>query len=182
MPHSRVFLLLVFLSVACHGPALAQKRLGASAIRQFFRDTALITVTRFQAREFDLQISAQRDSLRATIKRERDLWRAQAPRNYRFLINVACFCPGPRGWQLMEVRSGQPLKAWDGAGKAASLTDWNTVSIDQMFDNLEKSAGRDGMMRVGFDPTWHYPTYAYTSAARVPDSWGVFEARALRPI
>jgi hypothetical protein len=28
----------------------------------------------------------------------------------------------------------------------------------------------------------HFPTYIRTSAARVPDSWGIFEARAVTPL
>ena len=177
----RRLLLLAFLSAGCHGQVLAQKTLGRGGITAFFRDTALVTVSRFDARDFDLRIPAQRDSLRATVKRERELWRAQAPKNYRFLLQVGCFCPGTRGWLLIEVRSGQPLKAWDRAGKAVSLTDWNTLSIDQVFDNLERSAGRPGTAKVGFDPRWHFPTYVYTAALPGPDMWGVLEARGLRP-
>jgi len=82
----------------------------------------------------------------------------------------------------MEVRSDRPLRAWDRTGNAVSLTDWNTLSIDGLFDNLERSADRDGLVQVAFDPRWHFPAYVRTVALPGPDAWAIIEARALRPI
>jgi hypothetical protein len=87
-----------------------------------------------------------------------------------------------RGWLLMEVRRGQPLRAWDRAGRSVALSDWDTFSIDGLFDMLERSADRDASVQVSFDPRRHFPTYIYTRALPGPDMWAIIEARGLRPI
>jgi len=147
-----------------------------------FKDTAGTSVFPADRQIFRLQTSAQRQSLRATIRKERQLWQAGKPRDYRYLLRVGCFCPGTRGWLLMEVRSGQPLRAWDRTGKSVGLTDWNTVSIDGLYDNLERSADINGEVQIAFDPRWHFPRYVSTVVAPGPDTWSITEARALRPI
>jgi len=95
-----------------------------------FKDTAGTSVFPSEGQIFKLQTPAHRQSLRARIRKERQLWQAGKPRDYRYLLRVGCFCPGTRGWLLMEVRSGQPLRALDRTGKSVGLTDWNTVSIE----------------------------------------------------
>jgi len=132
------------------------------------------------AKSFDLRTPGQRDSLRATLRKQRALWSAGGVRDYRFLLRVGCFCPGTRGWLLMEVRGGQPLRAWDRAGKAVPITDWNTLSIDGLFDNLERSLDRQGLVDIAFDSRRHFPTYVRTVTLPGPDSWGIIEARGLR--
>ncbi len=147
-------LVLGVLAGACHTPDPGKTRADAGVVA-FFKDTAFATGP---------------------------LWRAGSPRDYRFLLRVACFCPGVRGWLLMEVRSDRPLRAWDRTGNAVALTDWNTLSIDGLFDNLERSADRDGLVQVAFDPRWHFPAYVRTVALPGPDAWAIIEARGLRPI
>ncbi|MBI4501725.1 MAG: hypothetical protein HY700_11250 [Gemmatimonadetes bacterium] len=120
------------------------------------------------ARTFSLQTLGEGDSLRAAPRRERELWRAGSPRNYRFLLWVGCFCPGLRGWLLMDVR-GSEVRAWDRAGKPAPFNDWNTFSIDGLFDNLERAADRDAVVQVAFDPRGHFPAYVRTVALPSPD-------------
>jgi hypothetical protein len=95
-------------------------------------------------------------------------------------LRVGCFCPGARGWQLMEVRIGEPLRAWDRTGRSVPLTDWNTVSIDRLYDNLEQAVDRDREVQIAFDPRWHFPTYIRTRAMLGPDAWSNTEARAFR--
>jgi len=178
MTSARLFILLI-LGTACHSPAGAQKK---SVITPFFKDTTRGNGLGVPAgKEFDLRVPAQRDSLRALLGKERQLWRANRPRAYRFLLRVGGFCPGARGWLLMEVR-GPQLRAWDPAGKPAPLVDWNTFSIDQFFDSLEGSLDRTGTVLVNFDPRWHFPTYVRSVALPGPDAWSIVEARALRPI
>lgn len=147
-----------------------------------FNDTAGARVFPAEGQIFKLQTPAQHQSLRATIRKERELWQAGKPRDYRYLLRVDCFCPGTRGWLLMEVRSGQLLRAWDRTGKSVGLTDWNTVSIDGLYDNLERSADINGEVQIAFDSRWHFPRYVRTTALPGPDSWSITEARALRPI
>jgi hypothetical protein len=147
-----------------------------------FKDTASAGVFVAEGRNFDLRTAGERQSLRATIRKERDLWQTGKPRDYRFLLRVGCFCPGTRGWLLMEVRTGQPLRAWDRNGKSVTLTDWNTFSIDGLYDNLERSTDINGEVQIAFDPRWHFPKYVRTVVHPGPDAWSIVEVRALRPI
>lgn len=147
-----------------------------------FRDTAIASVFAADGQTFKLRTPVQRQSLRATLRKERDLWQARKPRDYRFLLRVGCFCPGTRGWLLMEVRNSQLLRAWDRAGKPAALTDWNTFTIDGLYDNLERAANIDGEARIAFDSRWHFPKYVYTVVLPGPDSWSTIEVRGFRPI
>ena len=185
-------LVLSCLIVACHRAVpvtpIPAKNVGPGPIVQdtagviaFFKDTGHV-VNFPEARAFRLQTPGQRDSLRTALREERTLWRASSPPDYRFLLRTGCFCPGGRGWLLIEVRRGQPLRAWDRAGRSAPLSDWDTFSIDGLFDFLERSADRDAAVQVSFDPRWHFPTYVYTRALPGPDMWAVIEARGLRPI
>jgi len=61
------------------------------------------------------------------------------------------------------------------------VSDWETFSIDGLFDRLEQSADRDAAVQVSFDQRWHFPTYVYTRALPGPDMWGIIEARGFRP-
>jgi hypothetical protein len=153
--------------------------------KAFFKDTGsagngLGTVP--GVRTFDLRAPGQRDSLRATLRKERELWRAGGVRDYLFLLRVACFCPRPRGWLLIDVRSGQPLRAWDKAGEAAPIVDWNTFSIEVLFDNMLRSADVDRLVKIAFDPRRHFPTYVYAVGIPGPDVWVIIEARGLRRV
>jgi hypothetical protein len=148
----------------------------------FFRDTAPNAVPAARGRSFDLQKPGDRESLRTTMKKERELWRSTKPRDYRFLLRVGCFCPGTRGWLLMEVRSGQPLRAWDRTGRSVALTDWNTLSVDGLYDYLERRIDGGGTVQIDFDPVWHFPRFISTNAVRGPDAWSVTEALSLRPL
>jgi uncharacterized protein DUF6174 len=184
-------LMLTCLIIACHRgvpetstPAknvrpgrIAQDTAGLLA---FFNDTGHV-VTFPEAQSFNLQMPGQRDSLRTALRSERALWRANSLSDYRFLLRTGCFCPGRRGWLLIEVRTGQALRAWDRAGRSAPLSDWDTFSIDGLFDMLERSADRDAAVQVSFDPRWHFPSYVYTRALPGPDMWGIIEARGFRP-
>lgn len=153
-----------------------------TSVSVLFRDTASSGAFFAGGQTFKLQTSRERQALRTAIKKERDLWRSSKPRDYEFLLRVGCFCPGTRGWLLMEVRSGQPLRARDRSGRSAALTDWNTLSIDRLYDNLEHAADRDGEVQIVFESRWHFPAYIRTSAARVPDAWSITEARGFRPL
>jgi hypothetical protein len=191
-------LVLGVISVACHKNAGVRRNgdvgtvikdtarvvvpITDTSVIALFKDTAVASVFSAEGQNFKLQTPAQRQSLRATIRKERELWQARKPRDYRYLLRVGCFCPGTRGWLLIEVRSGQPLRAWDRAGKSVGLTDWNTLSIDGLYDNLERSVDINGEVQIAFDPRWHFPRYVRTVVLPGPDAWSITEARALRPM
>ena len=168
--------------VACHRSARVIAPVPDASVFAFFKDTASARVFSARGEIFPLTTSSQRQLLHATLTRERALWRASKPRDYRFLLRVACFCPDIRGWLLIEVRTGQPLRAWDNTGKPAAIIDWNTFSIDGLFDDLDRAADNVGEAQIAFDPRWHFPAYVRTTAARVPDAWSYIDVRGLRPI
>lgn len=192
-----VLFVLGVLPVACHKSARVQSNADVRVIKDtarviapvtetsvvaLFKDTAGASVFSAEGQTFTLGTPRQRQSLHATLRKERELWRARKPRDYKFLLRVGCFCPGTRGWLLIEVRSGQPLRAWDRTGKPAALIDWNTFSIDGLYDDLERAADNVGKAQIAFDPRWHFPTYVRTVAVRGPDAWSFIEVRGLRPI
>src|SRR5712691_2119577 len=84
-----------------------------TSVPALFKDTGVVGVFSAEGQTFKLPAECQ--TLRAKYRKERELWQARKPRDYRFLLRVGCFCPGPRGWLLMEVRAGQPLRARDKA-------------------------------------------------------------------
>jgi hypothetical protein len=186
---------IVVSTFACHRSPRAQQDidvdrdvrnttredLNRDSVAVFFRDTSPSSVFSSPGRTFTLQTPRERQALRAIIKKERDLWRSSKPGDYRFLLRVACFCPGTRGWLFIEVRESQPLRAWDTRGRSAAIMDWNTFSIDTLYDNLERSAERDAEVQIAFEPRWHFPTYIRTRAGQVPDGWSIVEARGFRP-
>jgi hypothetical protein len=143
-----------------------------------FKDTVVTSVFSTDGQIFKLP--EQRQALLTTLRKERGLWQAKKPRDYRFLLRVACFCPGPRGWLLMEVRDGKLLRAWDRTGEAASLSDWSTFSIDGLYDNLERTDIK-GQVQIAFEPRWHFPKYVYTVVRPGPDTWSIIEAQGFRP-
>jgi hypothetical protein len=156
-------------------------RITDTSVIALFRDTGVVNVFSAEGQTFKLQTPAQRRALHAILRREREQWQARKPRGYKFLLRVGCFCPGTRGWLLIEVREGQPLRAWDRTGKSAALTDWNTLSIDGLYDNLERWVDINGSVKIAFDPRWHFPRYVYTLALPGPDMWSTIEARGFRP-
>lgn len=176
-------LLLSVSYAGCRRQAIANRDVtrDTTKVVEIFKDTAPARIFVEGAREFQLQTAAQRQAYRALVHSERKLWQANKPHDYQFLLRVDCFCPGTRGWQLMDVRSGQPLRAFDRNGKPAPITDWNTLSIDALYDNLERTADRNAVTRIAFDPRWHFPAYAQTSYLPGPDAWSIYEVRAFRP-
>lgn len=180
-------LVLGFSPVACRRPAPVQRNADVDPVVKdttgvvaIFKEPALSRVPIAGARTFRLRDPVQRDSLRATVSRERELWRANNLRDYQFLLRVDCFCPGRRGWLLMEVRGSRLLRAADSTGKSVALNDWNTSSIEGLFDDLERKVDIDGVVRVAFDPRWHFPAYISTVRLPGPDTWGIIEAREFR--
>lgn len=155
--------------------------LSAATVAAYFRDTTVGNVFSTEGQTFKPRVAAQRQSLYALIRKERELWRAAKPGEYRFLLRVDCFCPGVRGWLLIEVRKNRPLRAWDKTGKSVTITDWNTISIDDLYENLERYADQSAEVQITFDPRWHFPGFVRTSAG-MPDTWSITQLRALRPL
>jgi hypothetical protein len=151
------------------------------AIAALFKDTAPSNAFATEGRTYNVQKTADQQALQTALKRQRALWQAAKPTSYRFLLRADCFCPGPHGWLLLEVRSGQPLKAWDRTGKRVSPTDWAAFTIDQLYDGLGQTNNQMSQVQIAFDESWHYPRYLRTSMI-YPDGWSITQIRALRPL
>lgn len=168
------------MAVGCHRSRAASEQVADPVAVAVFADT-LRPAARDERGTFTLETPEQRQSLRRLLARERNAWNADKPSDYRFLLRVDCFCPGTRGWLLMDVRGGVLQRAWDRTGKQVSLTDWNTLSVDGLYDMLDRLAANSGRLQIAFDQRWHFPRYVYSSGLRLPDTWSMIEVGGFRP-
>jgi hypothetical protein len=196
MPRDAFKVMLGVFLVACHKTARVQDNPAVDRVIEdtatvvapiadptviaFFKDTAVGRVLAADRQIF--QLPAQRQSLQATLRKDRGLWQTGKPREYRFLLRVGCFCPGPQGWLLIDVQNGKPLRAWDRTGRPAPLADWNTFSIDGLYDNIERTAPINGEVQIAFDSRWHFPKFVHTVVLPGPDAWSTIEVRGLQAI
>ena len=150
-------------------------------IAALFKDTAPSNAFAVEGRTYNVQNAAERQALQTAVKRQRALWQAARPSSYRFLLRADCFCPGPHGWLLLEVRPGQPLRAWDRTGKRVSPNDWAVFTIEQLYDGLSQTNNQMSQVQIAFDERMHYPRYLRTSMI-YPDGWSITQIRALRPL
>jgi len=127
-----------------------------------------------------VQNPAERQALETTLARERALWNAAKPRDYRFLTRSECFCPGPTRWLLLEVRHDQPVRVWDANGRPVETTAYR-LNIDALFDNLARFPAALTQVQIAFDDQWHYPRFLRTSMA-YPDGWSIVVVRGLHPL
>ena len=197
----RPWLALGIVLLACHRNRPAQRDTGVTTVTRetttvsrdtpgvvdrsvaaLFKDTLPSHVFYARGRIFRPQEPTLRKEFLTALKTERDLWRSKKLTHYKYLLRVACFCPGTRGWLLIEVDNARVLRAWYPSGKSAELTDWNTISIDALYDNLERMGDKNFEVQIDFDSRWHFPTYTRASGARMPDGWSIIDARALRLI
>ena len=176
----RITIAVAVTFIACHRSTPGELPVRNQSVIGSFRDTVPAIVLSSGGQEFKLSTPAERAALRRVINRERGLWQSIKPADYKYLLRVGCFCPGPRGWQLIEVRDGRLVRAWDSTGRPVELTDWNTITIDRLFEVLDRAVDTNLAVRVAFEARWHFPTFIYTSGPRTPDGWSTFEARAPR--
>lgn len=149
-------------------------------IAALFKDTARSNAFATEGRTYNVRNAAERRELQAVLSRERALWQAAKLVSYRFLMRADCFCPGLRGWQLLEVRPNQPPRVWDRTGRRVT-SEWSTFSIDMLFDGLTRPNEQLSQVQIAFDERLHYPRYLRTSMI-YPDGWSITLIRALRPI
>lgn len=169
--------LVLAVALACHRrPA----RVAEPTRAAFLADTAVGVQGNADARELNTGRAAQRDSLRALLRRERALWNARKPTTYRFVSRISCFCPGQRGWVLIEVAGGEVTRATDQRNQPVPLTDWTVFTIDKLFDDLQRPDDRARSVGITFDKTWHFPAYVSTSVTPGPDMWSTYEVRGFR--
>lgn len=168
------------VATGCHHQRPATDVSRDPSIAALFRDT--ISATRYlgEGRSYNVQNPTERQALQTVVARERALWNAAKPRDYRFLTRSECFCPGPTRWLLLEVRLDQPVRVWDASGRRVESTAGG-LSIDALFDNLVRARYALTQVQVAFDEQWHYPRFLRTSMA-YPDSWSIIVLRAFHPL
>jgi len=169
-----------FVLVGCHHQRPANYNSRDSSIAALFRDTIPSTRYPEQGRTYNVQNPAERQALETTLARERALWNAAKPRDYRFLTRSECFCPGPTRWLLLEVRHDQPVRVWDANGRPVETTAYR-LNIDALFDNLARFPAALTQVQIAFDDQWHYPRFLRTSMA-YPDGWSIVVVRGLHPL
>ena len=150
-------------------------------IASLFKDTTASNALVGEGRTYNVQQPPQRQALHDVLNRERRLWQATKPANYRLLFKAECFCPGPQGWLLMEIRAGLPTRAWDNTGRLATRNDWTQFSIDQFFDGFDRPNDQLSQVQIAFDERLHYPRFLRTSMI-FPDGWSILQIRALKPL
>jgi Family of unknown function (DUF6174) len=158
-----------------------ERGIGDPKIAAMFKDTAPSTAFSAEGRTYDVQRPAERQALRDALMRERRLWQGSKPANYRFLFRSDCFCPGPQGWLVLDVRAGRPGQAWDRTGRPVARNDWTTFNIDQLFASFDRGNDQLSQVQIAFDERWHYPRFLRTSMI-YPDGWSIIQIRALQPL
>jgi hypothetical protein len=122
------------------------------------------------------------DPDRRDLDRYRDLWRAQGIVSYDYTLRRLCFCPVETTDSMrVQVRSGQIVAAtYIATGAAASVQ--FAVTIDQIFDDIERTL-RDGkVLSIRYDPVRGFPTEAHLDRViQAIDDEGVYFASELVP-
>ena len=154
---------------------------GDPKIVAMFKDTTRSTGLNAEGRTFNVQKPAERQALHDLLNRERRLWQAAKPANYRFLFKSECFCPGPQGWMVLDVRPGQPSQAWGKNGRRVTRNDWTQFNIDQLFTSFDRGNDQLAQVQIAFDERWHYPRFLRTSMI-FPDGWSIIQIRALQAL
>lgn len=166
---------------SCHRQAVVTRDDVDPSITAWFSDTTPSTMVAGEGRAYNVQNPSERQSLQATLTRERGLWRAAKPQAYRFLMKSMCFCPLRPQWLLLEVRAGRQTRAWDNTGKLTTDGNWTDFNVDMLYDNLSRLNDQMSGVQIAFDERLHYPRFLRTSMI-YPDGWSLMWIRALRPI
>ena len=146
-----------------------------------FKDTTRSTAFSAEGKTYNVQKPAERQAFRNALNRERRLWQTAKPANYRVLFRSDCFCPGPQGWMVLDVRPGRPSRAWDKTGRLSARNDWTQFNIDQLFDSFNRDNDQLSQVQIAFDERWHYPRFLRTSMI-YPDGWSIIQIRALQAL
>jgi hypothetical protein len=104
----------------------------------------------------DLQRVARTEQSLATLRQQRDRWRAAAPSRYRVEQQRFCFCE-PIGARVLEVAGDVLTRAWDrGTGRESAVTAPD-LTVDQLFDQAIAVVESGGGVWAAFDAAYGYP-------------------------
>jgi hypothetical protein len=102
---------------------------------------------------------ANSDLHQLTINRQ--LWRKQKSRNYRYQVSKSCFCvPEARGPVQVTVRRGRTTSVTDAAGKPVKREFFNQYdTVPELFNVIEDAiAKKASNLTVQYHPKLGYPT------------------------
>lgn len=96
----------------------------------------------------------------ATLRQQRDRWRAAAPSRYRVEQQQICFCEFT-GVRVVEVAGNVLTQAWDrSTGRASAVTALD-LTVDQLFDRAIAVVESGGYVWGAFDAAYGYPRDMY---------------------
>jgi hypothetical protein len=95
----------------------------------------------------------------AELRIRRSAWLTTGPTSYRVDEQLFCFCgfqePNPA---VLEVRSGQIIRAWDRRTAAEFNASGNqSKTIERLFDFAIERAEKGERIRVAYDAVFGYP-------------------------
>ena len=110
----------------------------------------------FQRRGGDLPRIAGAEQSLATLRQQRDRWRAAAPSRYRVEQQQVCFCD-LTGVRVVEVAGNVLTQGWDrSTGRALAVTATD-LTVDQLFDRAIAVVESGGHVWGAFDAAYGYP-------------------------
>lgn len=98
----------------------------------------------------------------SAVERNLDKWEAQSISDYRFNLNIGCFCPWTDLMPLtIEVRNGKPVSITSGGEQITepyleSFTQYDTM--EKLFEVIlsAQESGADEI-KVEYDPVYGFP-------------------------
>jgi hypothetical protein len=114
----------------------------------------------FTRRSGDLPHIAGTEQSLATLRQQRDRWRAAAPSRYRVEQQQICFCE-LTGVRVVEVAGNVLTQAWDrSTGRESEVAAWD-LTVDQLFDRAIAVVESGGSVWGAFDAAYGYPRDMY---------------------
>jgi Family of unknown function (DUF6174) len=134
--------------------------------------------------------AAERDSIVREAQARRATWRARGISDYRLLVVVACFCPGPLGPGVIDVQGGVVVALRDTTGRSMQgmrggrgpFEPWSSYTIEGLFDAVERGAQSSDVLEVSYDASFGYPARIRGDMKLgLPDDWFIVTASGLAP-
>jgi hypothetical protein len=110
----------------------------------------------FERRGGDLQRVVGAEQSLATLRQQRDRWRATAPGRYRVELQRICFCE-LTGVRVLEVAGNVLTQAWDRSTGRESAVTATDLTVDQLFDRAIEVVESGGYVWGAFDAAYGYP-------------------------
>jgi hypothetical protein len=110
----------------------------------------------FERDSGDLPLVAGAGQSLATLRQQRDRWRAAALPRYRLEQQLFCFCP-LTGARVLEVTGNVVTRAWDRSTGRESAVLETDQTVEQLFDRAITVVESGGLVWSAFDAVYGYP-------------------------